>query len=351
MRSTLVLALLALALLGTAPVAAQPSRDTATAVETLLARRLFQEASELREKGDYPGAIAKLREVVQLKETAGVRLHLGHALAASGQLVEALASYDRAEELMRAGSGEADLSKALATAREETEARIPTVAIRCARACEIKAVIIDQKPFGKSAASSPIRVDPGAHRVEVYAAGRAPYVTDITTKERERVEVVPKWPGAASAVSPPQAPPPALEREAKADSTTKTWVLVGEGAFALAGVTLGLVFGNAANSAEDRAIRQRADLFAKTGTTNFCGNPTPSLVGECSELEDTNDARKRNDTLATVSLAAAGVGVAAMLATVLLWPKAEAHAGRSSPRLVAGVSPGTIQVGVAAVLR
>jgi hypothetical protein len=342
--------------ISTSTTLAQPASEP-SASELAIARRLFREATELRDKGDWAGTEAKLREVVEIKESAGLRLHLGHALAQNGKLVEALASYDRADELIRAGAKEPEVEKALGPAREALRSRIPSVTVTCAQACELDKVVIDGKPMRDASLGKPILVDPGKHRIQVHAAGRAPFATEIEAREGQALATVASWPEAkpAAPAATGPAPDPADEaapaRSRTAGANGKTIVLVAEGTFALAGITLGLVFRSAANSAEQRAVDQRSDLFARTGTTNFCASPTDELARLCDDLGESNDDRQRNDTLATVSFVAAGVGVGAMIATALLWKDPETTRSATALRLDAGATTDGVHVSLSGVLR
>ncbi len=331
-------------LLSASTALAQPPRE-ASASETVMARDLFREAGRLRDQGDWSGAAKKLHKVVEIKETAGVRLHLAHALARTGQLTAALRSIERAQALNQSAARPATLDEAIAQERADIEARIPTLAVRCADACDIKAIIIDGTPVARL--SEPARVDPGRHRVEVVVAGRSTFATEVTAQERARLEIIATWPEAsASATASPASSStrdsaPAPE---SAPSNTKTYVMVGEGAFALTGLVLGLVFRSAANDAEDEAIRQRAAL------TSSCSNPIASEKQLCADLRDNVDRRAHKEGLATGSFIAAGVGIGAMVATQLLWPSAASRSSSGSVRFVAAASPQAIQVGVGGVL-
>ncbi|MFO0565598.1 MAG: hypothetical protein U0263_08045 [Polyangiaceae bacterium] len=120
--------------------------------------------------------------------------------------------------------------------------------------------------------------------------------------------------------------------------------MLGEGAFALTGIVLGLAFRSAASSAEDKAILQRASL------TGDCGKPSPDEAPLCAHLADNVDSRERNDRFATVSFIGAGVGIGAMVATELFWPRAGKKSGRIHPHFVTAESRTGIQLGVRGVL-
>lgn len=328
--------------LAASTASAQANRDV-PATDTLIARKLFREAGELRDRADWSGAVDKLRQVIDIKETAGVRLHLAHALAKVGHFVEALESLGRAEKLNDAVTFDGELEKAIAKEREEIQAVIPTIEIRCAEPCEVRAVVIDRKRVAQP--PDALYVDPGTHAVEVYASGHAPFVTEVTARERDRVAITPVWPDIAPAQTPTRAPARARGggREEK-PSHAKTYVILGEGAFALTGIVLGLAFRSAATSAEGKAIYQRARL------TGDCGKPSPGEVQLCADLADNVDSRDRNDRLATISFIGAGVGLGAMVATELLWPKAGRKSARMRPQFLTAETGAGFQLGVRGVL-
>src|SRR5688572_26156008 len=82
-------AVLVLCLLGGSGVT-NVARAEPSATELSVARKLFQEASELESRDDFEGARKKLRAALEIKDTPGLRFHLGYCAEQLGEFVTAL---------------------------------------------------------------------------------------------------------------------------------------------------------------------------------------------------------------------------------------------------------------------
>src|SRR5215470_9747095 len=100
------------------------------AADIASARRLFSEATVLREAGQWAEAAAKLREAIAIKETPGLRFHLAHCEEQMGRLLAARDDYDRADALIREGATASDVAALLEPARAALRERIPTLVVR-----------------------------------------------------------------------------------------------------------------------------------------------------------------------------------------------------------------------------
>src|SRR3954468_19292207 len=95
-----------------------------TPTEIAVARRLFEEATELEGRSEWTEARAKLTEAVGVKETPGLRFHLGYCAEQLGEFVAALLQYDRAVDLIRAGATAPDVARQLEPAKARVEGKI-----------------------------------------------------------------------------------------------------------------------------------------------------------------------------------------------------------------------------------
>ena len=101
----------------------------ASAADRKRARRLFEEAAELESKREWSAATAKLEEALGIVETPGLRYHLAYCQEEQGLMVEALANYERAQQMIAGGTKAPDVAELLAPKRDALWARIPKLRI------------------------------------------------------------------------------------------------------------------------------------------------------------------------------------------------------------------------------
>jgi len=183
--------------------------DEPSAVDIAQARDLFNDGRRLRERGDLPGALEKLKAAYALAPTPIIGLELGHAYEQMSELVEAREAYLAIGRMsvLRSETGRS------AKAREEAErlagglrARIPslTVHITGAEASTVT-VTIDGAALPSNALLAPRPVNPGKHEVVASAAGR-PSVTRTADLAEAETKVVELDVGAGVAATAPTAP-------------------------------------------------------------------------------------------------------------------------------------------------
>lgn len=97
-------------------------------------------------------------------------------------------------------------------------------------------------------------------------------------------------------------------------------MLIGEGALALGGAAVGVVFLVKRGKASDRATTLRQTLANDACDPSRPGTPPPS----CGDLQDALGEQRTDGTIAAAGFITGGVGVAAVAVTWLLWPKARA---------------------------
>jgi hypothetical protein len=199
------------------PLHAEPSK-----AEIAAAKRLFGEAEREEAANRWAAALEKLRAVVAIKETAGVRYHLAHCEERLGQLVAALTDYRRAAKLAEAttGADSEDTQRRAANEIAALEPRIPVVKLTLPDDAAGATITLDGKPLLLASPPAPLRLDPGEYRFEAAASGRTPFTQKLILVERGSYEVIvqlqreapPSAPVTASPAPPsperPAAPPP-----------------------------------------------------------------------------------------------------------------------------------------------
>lgn len=317
--------LLALGLSPAISFAEAPSSEIAHA------RRLFAEAVEAENREDWQLAAARLREAISIKETPGLRFHLAYCEEHLGRLVEALAEYDRADELLRADPGSArDVATRLEPARDALRLRIPKVTVELPANIRDAALEIDGRALSPSVFGKAIFLNPGAHTMTVSIPGHVPFVRDVLLAEGETavttVELPPRLASSTeneSAGSEEAISEDSLESTPfSASSPLRNWVLVAEGAIATAALGVGIGYQLAATSADDRADEARAALaiFSASSPNAQCGAPASSAQGLCDELGRAVADGKSHRTVATIGFVGAGLSAAAFVGTWLFWP-------------------------------
>jgi hypothetical protein len=289
-----------------------------SAADIASARRLFSEASALRQAGQWSEAAAKLREAIAIKETPGLRFHLAHCEEQVGHLLEARDDYDRADALIRGGAAAPDVLTMLEPARVALRERIPTLVVRAPADARAVGLTIDGEMIATEELGSPIPLDPGDHTIIVSAASRVPFRLELTLMEGE--DRVAKMPPAV------QGRAVAAPRHGEAQSAEKRGfglresILVAEGVVTAAGAGLGVAFLFQVSSRSDRI----ASLTESLPASSSCAMPTERTAGACGELRQAVIDRNDDRVFAITGLVVAGVGAASLVTTWLAWPSPHA---------------------------
>jgi len=320
------------------------ARAEATAVEISAAKHAFESALIAEEEQRWADAAQKLREAIAVKDTPGLRFHLAHCEAEQGRLLEASTEYERANELLRRGAKAPDVQKLLEPARAALLQRLPRIILQIPEDVQAPQVFVDNRPYPPSDLALGLPLNPGPHELRVQAAGRRPFRRALALKEGARITLavelsVAAPPGGPSEEAPapalpPQAPPPPPARSVEVDSSTKLYLMLGESVLTVAGLGLGFGYAVARGSATDRidSAQAQIDQLASTGA-GACGTPSSEVLGACSDLRSAIDDHERAVILSSVGFATAGVGVAALVTTWLVYPgpRSAASAGRVVP--------------------
>jgi hypothetical protein len=297
------------------------------------ARQLFAEATELEAQADFGAAEVKLKGAIAIKETPGLRFHLGHCQEKLGLLVAAAQNYARAAELIRAGARAPDVTPLLRLAQRRLDSRI--VELELVVPADAAAVAeLDGEILPASALGTPLRLDPGAHRVLVRAPGRADYRVELTllAGERRKLGIF----GEPRSEPEPAAPPlmtssarareapgsRARERNPGVDSSpsVRTSLLIGEAVLALVGVGVGvgaaIVRGHAAHDLAQAELG--SDASAPEVEARCAAHP--NVPEECKALDDARDRYSNAVRVERAGFITAGAAAGLFGATWLLWP-------------------------------
>jgi hypothetical protein len=296
---------------------AVPLRAEPALAELSEARALFADATALEARGDYAAAAGKLKGALAIKETPGLRYHLAHCEEQLGALVAASNDYERAAELIRAGASAPDVEPLLSLAADRLASRVARLEIVVPAGARATAEL-DGVALPPSAFVTPVKVDPGAHRLLVRSPGQADFRADLSfsSGERRTIKVFVE-PSPPARDSPPKAVTPAHTREPSGLGGREV-VLLSEAALTLTGLGFGLGFLVARGNAADRVEHAQSEVDATSPGTNGCGSlPAPAA---CTDLEQALADHSRASTLATAGFVGAGVAASALVVTWALWP-------------------------------
>lgn len=322
------------------PLLASPAsaRPEPTASEITVARRLFEEGKAAEDSGDFRAAAEKFRRAASIKDTPGLRFHLGRCEEEQGAFVEALVEYERAQELLESGIKAADVEKLLPGARERARSKVALLTLVLPASAEDATVEIDDKPISSSVLGVPMPINPGRHRVTASATGRSSYRYDLELQSGEGKRLDIELPSVST--STPIAPAPSSSPASSSPrhdtsasgSPLRTIVLVSEAALAAAGLTTGIIFAvqrSAANDRYDSATRAVLDEVGGSDPHGVaCAGQRPPEA--CAALKAAGQDRARDGNMALASFVTAGVSAAAFGLTYWLWPESSAPSARAT---------------------
>lgn len=205
-----VRALLAVAaLVGASAVAIPAFAGEPTAADVESALQLYKDGKKLRESGDLPKALEKLRAAHALVETPITALELGRTYAMMGKLVEAreiLLSVPRIPVRKNESQKAVEARKDSETVAAELKPRLASLTVKFRADAGASKMTVDGVAVPLEAAHAPRIMNPGRHVVVVEAGGK-PVETEVTLSEGQTRELELDLP-VASGDSPPPPPPP-----------------------------------------------------------------------------------------------------------------------------------------------
>ncbi|HZU83447.1 MAG TPA: hypothetical protein VE987_11045 [Polyangiaceae bacterium] len=201
-------------------LAALPSSAAPTAAQLERARRLFLQAEADEDGGRWEAALDKLRQVADVKLTAGVRYHLALCEEHLGRLARAMEDYRAAERQGREDRAQ-DVLRLVGKQLAELEPRVPRVTVRLVPDVADAWVRLDGEAISRESTGDALMVDPGPHRVEAATKDRPTAAATFTAHEHDTTAIEiklaePRATAAADAspstVAPPAATPPSAGR-------------------------------------------------------------------------------------------------------------------------------------------
>jgi hypothetical protein len=196
-----------------AAATALPAFAQVTDSERAAARQLFKEGDDLQREGKFPEALDKFQRAQQVYAAPTNLLRMAECQAALGRLVESAESYRAVvRSPLPAGSPPA-FQAAVDQAKAElsqVEPRVPrvTVQVEPAGASGLQ-MQIDGESVPAALVGEAIPLDPGTHKVTVFAQGYASAEQSVVLKERDaRTMSFALRPGPAGATQGPARPPP-----------------------------------------------------------------------------------------------------------------------------------------------
>jgi hypothetical protein len=249
--------------------------------DSVTAEALFQSGREAMDKGDVKSACDRFEESYRIEPRPGTALNLGNCREQLGQVASAWQRFQEAAQTLSPEDARAPIAKQRAAA---LSGKVPKLLLRLPAGAEGWVVLRDGVELGSASLNLALPVDPGAHRIEVRAPGRAPNVTtvELATSEQKELELS-AGPEPARATADTQSP-----RPISGGTRALGWALSGVG---VAGVATSLVTGAMVMDEDSTVDRE-------------CVNKQCTPAG----LE----AADRGRTLATVSTIAAITGVASL---------------------------------------
>lgn len=241
MKKLLALAFSVCSLVSVVPVVSAQSED-----EVTVARKKFDKALEYEKQGDWTGALALMRDVAKVKSTSQVRFHIALSLENLHRLVEARAEYvgSREDADIKEGAEGSVMSKKAASRIADLDARIPKVELTVPEEVINAKLQIDGGEPIALIVKSTVLLDPGEHKLVVYATSRKTFLRVVKVKEKDptvaiNVElpfedeapppvVVKPAPATVAAPPPPSSDPPMNKWDAY------PWIFGGVGLAALA---------------------------------------------------------------------------------------------------------------------
>ena len=239
--------------LSTATAYAAPS-----ASQLAEAKRLFAQAVRFEKLGNWKQALKRLRRVVKIKETAGVRYHIAVCLEHQKLFAQAMNGYEQAKRLAADGSAP-DVAKMVSQKIDSLRSRVVMITVNGTLQGEHEIVLrVDESPaLVHIELGEPFAVTPKLHRLVLQVDGRVRLDRFVDQKAGSQVTLVlralnkPQKPAVATKPKPhvqarrgdtneagaAAASPPDRDENGGVEHSTMGWILTGTGgAIAVGGV-------------------------------------------------------------------------------------------------------------------
>lgn len=318
------------------PCAAGAAEPTKT--EIAVARAHFDDAVRAENEGRWRDAVEHLEKAITIKETAGLRYHLGFAKENIGSLVDAMLEYQRAAGLIHSGVTTEEIERFIAPKLEEMKKRVPRLTVQVPPDVNDAELRIDGVPVKRELLGTPLPLNPGTHALVVFAPGRRPFHVQVSLGEGTAVsqaaELVPETVSPVGPIPPGGSPntrsssSEGPDAPGAAPNTARTWTLIAEGAVAVGGLAVGVGYLLSSSAAQRRLDDANARLDLVGGS---CRMPTPAFQADCATLATVDSNRDRN--VAIGGFIVAGLGAAGLGTTLVLWKTSHASALSVRPNL------------------
>ena len=158
------------------------------------ARDLFQTGYQLQQAGSYAEALDKFKRAQAVFSAPTNLLHIAECEAQLGLLVESVETYRGLINMPLPAGAPAAFTAAQTQGKAElqqVEGRIPRIRIEASPpSAQNVGVTIDSQPMNAALLGVDRPIDPGTHRVRVFAPGYAPQEKMVVIKEKEPPLVV-----------------------------------------------------------------------------------------------------------------------------------------------------------------
>jgi hypothetical protein len=302
----------------TLSLSALPAR--ATSRHDALEARRAEHAGLLHEhKKQWTEAIADYRRSLELRDAPDVRLHLAHAEAELGHLLEAESDL---KAVLSARHTSYRLRYRAKHGLSEIQRHIPTLTLILPRGFD-GTVSVDGNAVDASALNAPLPLDPGAHDLHVRADGYRGFERSVSLEPGDQKTLDVHLTPEASSELAPAATPAATDSQKKHSSTLQTTLGVLSLGVGVAGVGVGV----------GMALASRATKNELSGAcvNNVCDPSQHSLYEHGKQQAD----------VATAGFIVGGVGLATGIVLLLTLPK---HPSEESARIEPIVGPTSVGV-------
>ena len=225
---------------------AQAPNTTATtnqpASNAIAAERLFGEAVQRMDHGDYAGACPLLEQSQALDPSSGTLLNLGDCYEHTGRVASAWRTFADAETLART-SARRDRAEVAKLRKNRLLPLLPYVKLIPPERAQVNlGVELDGHALDAVTLEAPVAVDPGNHEVRARAPGCDDVVSHVSAGEPGTTTEL-TIPDFLRCEAAPAAAPAPLPADQRRSLDAQDIAAISAGAVGVAGVIVGTVFG------------------------------------------------------------------------------------------------------------
>lgn len=317
-RALVVAALVSRAAWAQTPNATATTSQPASAAGE--AERLFREAVQRMDHGDYVAACPLLEQSQALDPSSGTLLNLGDCYEHTGRVASAWRTFADAETLALA-SARRDRAEVAKVRKNRLLPLVPYVKLSPPKHPNANlSVELDGHPLDAATLDAPVAVDPGDHEVRARAPGCDDFVSHVSAGEPGSTTEL-KIPALSACDAAPAAGPAPSAADHQLSLDAQDVAAISAGAVGLAGVIVGTVFGL-------KSVSKHAD------SDDYC---TGHVCEDPRGVELMHEARAAGN-VSTTGFVIGGLGLAA---GAMLW-----FARPFGPRAnsAVGVAHGSLEV-------